>query len=55
MTFTLLCCLVYEILTPRKLLPSPKEALADPLPNICSLVGGVRIYNCYQVLEGGCS
>ena len=27
-----LCCLVCGVLTPGKLLPSPKEVVADPLP-----------------------
>ena len=32
MTHSQFCCLVCGVLTPGKLLASPKEALADPLP-----------------------
>ena len=39
------CCLVCGVLAPGKLLQSPKEAVADPLPNICCLVDGVLLCN----------
>ena len=34
---------VSGVLALGQLLPSPKEAVADPLQNISSLVGGVRL------------
>ena len=43
------CCLVGGVVVPEKPLSS-KEAVADPLPKICCLVGAVLLSNCCQVL-----
>ena len=36
-----MCCMVCGVLTPGKLLQSPKYALAVPPPNMCCMVCGV--------------
>ena len=41
----LLASLVCVVLIPGLLLPGPKEAVANPLPNICCLVGGILCNN----------
>ena len=41
----LLASLVCVVLVPGLLLPGPKEAVANPLPNICCLVGGILCNN----------
>ena len=49
---SVLLCLVCEDLAPGKLLSSPKDAVADPLPKHGQWTCGVLLGNCYQVLEG---